>query len=95
MKPKSTYFYRHQAGGIVFDFAFMSKPTDAQLAPLRARMLKLHGIKHPKTQKEYWDAVIEVPTLTNEVPEYAEETGSGGMRTAEFGVSGIGTVKPR
>jgi hypothetical protein len=90
------YLYRHQAGGIVTDFAFTEAPNNAQLAPLRARMLQRHGPVHKKTNEPFWDRVVEVPMFAaGAIPAYPPEKGGTGVADvarAEFTVAGKGNV---
>lgn len=94
---RKVYMVRHQAGGILTSHVFESKPTEAQIAPLRAECERLHGKAHAKTGEVYWMNVVEVPLLGNEVPSFpAPAPASGSKKNAaarpEFAVSGTGTV---
>lgn len=82
------YFVRHQAGGVLLDYPFANPPTDEQIAPLVAEMVRLHGERSPKG--EPWRTTIVSRRVLGlfDVPAIAPPP------TAELRieVNGIGTV---
>ena len=56
----TVFFLRHQAAGIVHDHPFASRPTDAQIAPLRSLLEWRHGAAHPRTGQAYWMDVVAI-----------------------------------
>jgi hypothetical protein len=97
------FYLRHQAAGILTQFPFTQKPTDAQLKAVGAICGAVHGENHPKTDEPYWLTVVEAtmfgPTDIPEVPEptAADERvrGSAAAGLGDVGASGVGHVKNR
>lgn len=94
---RKAYMFRHQAAGILTSHVFLSRPTEAQMAPMRAECERLHGAAHPKTGDAYWTEVVEVPLLESEAPSFPKREAGGGSKENAAGapkvaVSGVGAV---
>ncbi len=84
------YLYRHQQAGIVTSHVFASPPTDAQIAPIKAEMERLHG-------REGWGMIFEAELMGPEdVPVFPERANNGSVDNvaspALVVISGSGTV---
>lgn len=100
------FFYRHQAGGVMYGFPFKKPPTEEDLEVLRALMVSRHGEKHDKTGKPYWDRVVEVEVresgslkksfeeaMARMLEEAKAKKTSPIAAMAEFMVSGTGKIE--
>lgn len=94
------FFLRHQAGGVLHEHPFAARPTEAQLAPLRAMCAWRHGEKHPRSGQPYWSDVVAVDVLgPGDVPHFEPPTAtstSSGHGSGSFGdlkAHGVGRVR--
>lgn len=92
-KTPKLYMVRHQRAGIVTSHVFLSPPTEAQIAPIKAECERLHG-------KEGWAIIHEAELMDGSaIPIFPERSASGGTDNiaAVSGpvISGTGTVTPR
>jgi hypothetical protein len=87
------FFYRHQAGGVLWQFPFKSQPTEQDCAVLRAMMVMRHGFKHPKTTEPYWDRIVSIELLEPGSMKADVEEKTTKATTTEFQVSGSANVK--
>jgi hypothetical protein len=95
------YMVRHQANGLVHEYPFAQKPTEAQLDAISRLCFQRHGFSHPKTPDEpYWTRIVEVdllgPNDAIEVPERdlsaVSVPGAAVAASGLYGVSGAGHV---
>lgn len=84
------YLYRHQHAGIVTSHVFTERPSDEQLAPLKAEAERLHG-------RDGWSAIHEIDVVgPGELPFVPPAPGSAGdgdgATVPPFSVDGTGTI---
>ena len=88
------YFVRHQAAGVLHEYPFAAKPTQAQIDALGKLCFQSHGEAHPKTDEPYWLTVVETNVLGSEIPEVPERSLStvSSAGTERYEVSAQGHV---
>lgn len=92
--PRSVFFVRHQAAGVVHQFAFLREPTDAQVAQVVAYCRSVgHAEGHPKSPDEpYWTRVVESPLLPQSAVAWEPAAPNQARSLAQFGSHGVGRI---
>lgn len=91
---KTIFFLRHQAGGILAEWPFLSPPTEAQRKPIEDLMTRRYGSQHPKTKEPYWTKVESVSVIVGEIPRVEAPAGPSGVAITTPVARGAGFVKP-
>jgi len=84
------YMVRHQRAGILTQFVFKNKPTDAQIAPIKAECERLHGGE--VNGKPAWIAVYEAELIEDSVPEMPKPAAGRASGAAQFTIKAEGVV---
>lgn len=87
------FMYRHQRAGIVTSHVFLERPSEEQIAPIKAEMERLHG-------REGWGMIHEADLMgLGDVPVFPERENSATRDNAAVSstpqISGTGTVTAR
>ncbi|MES1205013.1 MAG: hypothetical protein ABUS79_03670 [Pseudomonadota bacterium] len=73
------FMVRHQAGGIASSHVFLQRPTEEQIAPIRAEMDRLHGKIETKSGKPWWVVIheAELMAMPSDMPVFPERENDG------------------